>query len=245
VVIFLLSAKIVLTGILIANEDPIVVKIEVPIRNLPDSLDGFRIIQLSDMHIGVSVGKSRVKRAVEIVNELCTKKEEEKCQLVAFTGDVIDGEPYRLRKAIEPLKGLVQVPKLFVTGNHEHIHRNVEHAVELLSEMGIDSIINDNIRLPTDSKEQVVVVGLSDYSFRQPNAEQKAFEGTTKDDTILLAHQPNHLQIARRHDVNLMLSGHTHAGQFFPGTLGAWLFNAKYSGFYGGETNVYVSAGTC
>ena len=250
---FLLSAKIVLGGVLIASEDPIVVKVTVPIRQLPESLDGFRIIQLSDLHVGVSVGRSRVERVVKIVNELCNvnTNNNNKCDLVALTGDIIDGAPFQLIKAIEPLKQLtLTVPKIFVTGNHEHIHGNVDHAIELLSEMGIGSLVNDNIRLPKGKsrQKQLVVVGLNDFSVRQSRGqEQLAFKGSTpKQDTIiLLAHQPNHLKVARQHGADLMLSGHTHAGQFFPGTLGAWLFNSKYSGYYPSEqTAVYVSAGT-
>jgi len=248
---FLLSAKIVLGGLLIASEDPIVVHVTVPIRQLPESLDGFRIIQLSDLHVGVSVGRTRVERVVKIVNELCSQtKDNNKCDLVALTGDIIDGEPYQLIKGIEPLKKLVtDIPKLFVTGNHEHIHQNVDHSLEVLSEMGIDCIVNDNIRLPKGkSGQKLVIVGLTDFSVGKNRGwEQRAFEGTkpNQDTIILLAHQPNHLRVARQNGVDLMLSGHTHAGQFFPGTIGAWLFNSKYSGYYPSkETAVYVSAGT-
>ena len=73
-VTFLLSAKIVLGGVMIASEDPVVVNVTVPIRQLPESLDGFRIIQVSDLHVGVSVGRARVERAVKIVNDLCTSR---------------------------------------------------------------------------------------------------------------------------------------------------------------------------
>jgi predicted MPP superfamily phosphohydrolase len=236
---------------LIASEDPIVVHVTVPIRQLPESLDGFRIIQLSDLHVGVSVGRTRVERVVKIVNELCSQtKDNNKCDLVALTGDIIDGEPYQLIKGIEPLKKLVtDIPKLFVTGNHEHIHQNVDHSLEVLSEMGIDCIVNDNIRLPKGkSGQKLVIVGLTDFSVGKNRGwEQRAFEGTkpNQDTIILLAHQPNHLRVARQYGVDLMLSGHTHAGQFFPGTIGAWLFNSKYSGYYPSkETAVYVSAGT-
>ena len=99
--------------------------------------------------------------------------------------------------------------------------------------------------------EQLVVVGLDDYSSRKSSGKEQddAFDGTEpgKDTVILLAHQPNHLKVANQHGVDLMLSGHTHAGQFFPGTLGAWLLNAKYSGYYPSSEKgpeVYVSAGT-
>lgn len=252
--VFLLSAKIVLGGALIAKEDPIVVHITVPISHLPHSLENFRIIQLSDIHIGVTVGRTRVKKVVDIVNDLCSGSDD-KCDLIALTGDVIDGEPPGLMKAIEPLRSLCpneDVPKLFVPGNHEHIHFIVDHVVTVLSEVGIDSLVNDNIRLPMDeaADNQLVVVGLDDLSSRRYRGKEKqAFDGINvdnKDVTILLAHQPNHFKVAEKYGVDLMLSGHTHAGQFFPGTIGAWIFNSRFSGYYPsrGDTAVYVSAGT-
>ena len=94
------------------------------------------------------------------------------------------------------------------------------------------------------------MVGLDDLSSRQNRGkEQEAFDGIKpeSDTVILLAHQPNHLRVAETNGVDLMLSGHTHAGQFFPGTIGAWMFNSRYSGYYPshrGKTAVYVSAGT-
>jgi len=253
---FVASAKIVLGGALMAREDPIVVQVTVPMARLPESLDNFRIIHLSDMHIGVTVGRTRVKRIVEIVNDLCSSGNYyDKCDVVAITGDLIDGEPHGLKRAIEPLAELCRhenVPKVFVTGNHEHIHHNVDHVVTVLSEMGIESLINDSLRLPPDGirENQLVMIGLDDLSSKQfRGQESEAFDGidSETDTTILLAHQPNHLGVAERYGVDLMLSGHTHAGQFFPGTVGAWLFNSRFSGFYpsrAGRTAVYVSAGT-
>jgi len=252
--VFLLSAKIVLGGALIAKEDPIVVQITVPIsHHLPHSLENFRIIQLSDVHIGVTIGRTRVKKIVDVVNDLCSGSGD-KCDLIALTGDIVDGEPHGLMKAIEPLANLCHgdgVPKVFVPGNHEHIHFVADHVVAVLSEVGIDSLMNDNIRIPIDEARdnQLVVVGLDDLSSRRFRGKEKqAFHGidAEKDTTILLAHQPNHLKVAESYGVDLMLSGHTHAGQFFPGTVLAWLFNSRFSGYYPsrGKTAVYVSAGT-
>lgn len=252
--VFILSAKIVLGGVIIAGEDPIVVQITVPISHLPHSLENFRIIQLSDVHIGVTIGRTRVKKIVDIVNDLCSGSDDKECDLVALTGDVVDGEPHGLMKAIKPLENLCpddDVPKVFVPGNHEHIHFIADHVVTVLSEVGIDSLMNDNIRLPMGAAEdnQLVVVGLDDLSSRRYRGkENEAFDGidSEKDAIILLAHQPNHLKVAERYGVDLMLSGHTHAGQFFPGTVLAWLFNSRFSGYYPsrGKTAVYVSAGT-
>lgn len=253
-ILFLLTAKIVLGGVLIALENPVVNVMKVPIPQLP--MENFRIIQLSDLHIGVSVGKSRIEKTIQIANDLCNGEinndEDNKCDLIAITGDLIDGDPYHLMKALQPLQNLgnSRIPKIFVTGNHEHLHYNVERVIKVLSEMGIDSLMNDNTRLPKGKlrKEQLVVVGLDDLSSKESRGKaQKAFHDTIpgKDTIILLAHQPNHLKIAEMYGSDLMLSGHTHAGQMFPFTIGAWIWNAKFSGYYPSEkTSVYVSAGT-
>jgi hypothetical protein len=252
---FLVTAKIVLQGALIATEDPIVTLITVPIQNLPQSLENFRIIQLSDMHVGVSVGRTRMEKTIQLANNLCeTKKSDKKCDLLALTGDLIDGDPNHLMKAIEPLHRLgpsnYKVPKIFVTGNHEHLHYNVDKVIRVLKEMGIDSLMNDNIRLPKKKSrnDQLVLVGLDDLSSKESRGEeQKAFFNTMpgKDIIVLLAHQPNHLSQAELYGSDLMISGHTHAGQMMPFHIGAWIWNTKYSGYYPStKTAVYVSAGT-
>lgn len=253
----LVTTKVVLGGVLIAREDPIVNSITVPIPQLPASIEIFRIIQLTDMHIGVSVGRTRMERTIQIANDLCDpKKNEKECDLIALTGDFIDGDPYHLAKAIAPLRSLgsfsYNVPKMFVTGNHEHLHYNVHEVIQVLSEMGIDSLMNDNVRLPKGKsrENQLVVVGLDDLSSKEESRAdkaQKAFYHTEpgKDTIILLAHQPNYFGEAELHGADLMLSGHTHAGQMFPLNIVAWMFNSKYSGYYPSKkTAVYVSAGT-
>lgn len=200
----------------------------------------------------MTIGLTRVKKVVDIVNDLCSGNDD-KCEIIALTGDLIDAEPYSVMKAIEPLEDLCldeSVPKVFVPGNHEHLHFNVDHVVTVLSKIGIESLINDNICLPRDeaTENQLVVVGLDDLSSRRyQGKEQKAFHGidSAKVAIILLAHQPNHLKVAERYGVDLMLSGHTHVGQFFPGNIAAWLTNSRFSGYYPrGKTAVYVNAGT-
>ena len=185
-------------GALIAREDPIVVNVTIPIDNLPRSLDDFQIIQISDVHIGVTIGRTRVKRVVDIVNVMCSGSGEE-CGLIAITGDIIDGEPRGLKNAIEPLGELCPnkiVPKLFVPGNHEHIHFIVHHAVDVLSEMGIGHLINSNIRLPRDAptENQLTVVGLDDLSSRRNRGEeQEAFAGIKPEsDTVSYYLHINH-----------------------------------------------------
>ena len=90
----------------------------------------------------MTIGLTRVKKVVDIVNNLCSGNDD-KCEIIALTGDLIDAEPYSVMKAIEPLEDLCldeSVPKVFVPSNHEHLHFNVDHVVTVLSKIGIESL---------------------------------------------------------------------------------------------------------
>ena len=191
-VTFLLTAKIVLGGISIACENPIVNKVNISLSRLP--MQQFRIIQLSDLHVGISVGKSRVEKTVQIVNDLCDYNKYGKdnaCDLIVLTGDLIDGDPRHLIKGLKPLQklGSSKIPKIFVPGNHEHLHYNVDDVVKVLSEIGITSLVNDNTRLPKGKsrKNQLIVVGLDDISCRKSRGKtEEAFDDTIPGkDTII------------------------------------------------------------
>lgn len=248
-----LTAAITCGGITVAREDPVVNKITVPISHLPEAIDGFRIVHLSDLHIGVTVGRTRMQRTVHLANNVCRRGS---CDLFALTGDVVDADPDAVTLAMEPLRHLQEGPaKLYVTGNHEHIHGEIDKVLLKLQELGVQHLANNNVRLPKQNshQDQLVVAGVYDLDSPKmtpnfvPNV-QEALHGATpgEDAIVLLAHQPNHFHEARLYGVDLLLSGHTHAGQLLlPGTLLAWLYNTKFAGYYPSvHTAVYVSAGT-
>ena len=251
---FLWALVATVGGSLIAAQDPVVRQVTVPLPRLPAALEGFTIVQLSDLHIGISVGRTRMLRTVALANAACGRK----CGLFALTGDVVDADPAVATAAMAPLGNLEGAPeRLFVTGNHEHIHGNIEAVVEKLQSLGINHLGNAHVRLPRGRprEEQIVVAGVYDLSASRHTPHlspdiDKSLRGTAtqKDTVVMLAHQPNHFHQAETHGVDLVLSGHTHAGQLFPGTLGAWLLNTKFAGFYprapGKPTNIYVSPGT-
>lgn len=246
--VLILTSLLTLIGSKIALDDPVVNKVTVEIPHLSMENEGTRIIHISDLHIGITVGKTRCQKTVDLVNQVCNAS----CSVIALTGDIVDADPEEMEVAISPLRQLDSAPlKLFVTGNHEHIHGEVEGVVSALSKLGISHLANQHVRLGG----QLVFAGVYDKSAPKftphlnPNVKE-ALKGTIpgKDVVVLLAHQPNHFSIAQAHGVDLQLSGHTHAGQVFPFTMGAWLFNRKFAGYYprtrGTSTAVYVSAGT-
>lgn len=105
-----------LFGFYVARSTPKVVKISVPVKGLGAALDGFRIVQLTDIHIGDTLGKSFAQRVVDQVNAL-------KADMVAITGDAIDGSVVALRDEVAPFAQLSSTHGTFyVTGNHEYYH---------------------------------------------------------------------------------------------------------------------------
>ena len=242
-------------------EDPIINFVEVNVKHLPENAEGFRIVQLSDLHIGVSVGRSRMQRTITLANSVCG----DACGAFVLTGDVVDADPGAVSLAMRELNALSDKAeaKLFVTGNHEHIHGEIEKVVDELASMGIHHLENDS---PLRDGS-VVIAGVYDLTASRMTPHlspdmSRALRGAThavsdrfgtsdvdsSPAVVLLAHQPNHYKEAASFPfVDLVLSGHTHAGQFFPATLGAWLLNTKFAGFYPsghGKPAIYVSAGT-
>src|SRR5207248_2187580 len=104
----------ILLGFFQAVRGPKIYDISIPIRNLPKAFEGFKIVQISDLHIGPLIGKNYAERVVNKTNELSS-------DLVVLTGDIIDGSVAHLSEKVAPLANL-KAPHgtLFITGNHEY-----------------------------------------------------------------------------------------------------------------------------
>lgn len=101
-------------GLLEARGEHQIVTVEIPLAKLPRSLDGFTIVQLSDLHTGMTIDRDFVQRVVDHTNAL-------KPDLIALTGDLMDGTVENLRDDIAPLAQLSAKHGVFaVTGNHEY-----------------------------------------------------------------------------------------------------------------------------
>jgi predicted MPP superfamily phosphohydrolase len=218
-------------------------EVAVKLPRLPKSLDGFRIVQMSDLHIGDVLGKPFLEELVRRSNAL-------RPDLVAVTGDLVDGTVPHLAPAVGVLRGLKsREGTYFITGNHEYYSGDREWAAAL-SDMGIHVLRNRFITLG-DSGGQLDVVGVDDYGQRDaPHGRgydlNRALLGRDPErPAVLLAHQPRGVEEALGLGIGLQLSGHTHGGQMFPITL---LVDALYrypAGLYSvGEGHVYVSRGT-
>lgn len=218
-------------------------QVPVTLSRLPAALDGFTIAQLTDIHVGFTVSRGFVEGLVERTNAL-------RPDLIAITGDLVDGDVPTLAGAVAPL-GDLRAPHgvYFVTGNHEY-YSGVEPWVEALRRLGIRVLRNQHVRIG-HGQHSFDLAGIDDHDAARfgnghgPDLD-KALAGRDPDrELILLAHQPRQVRDAHEHGVGLQLSGHTHGGQIWP-----WHYLAlAQQGFLAGlhryrGTQLYVSRGT-
>jgi hypothetical protein len=187
-------------------------RVDLPVANLPPALDGLRIVQLSDIHIGDFMPASEVRRAVTMANELGA-------DLAVLTGDYVTGSQDPLRDCVAEL-GRLRAP-LGVwgcNGNHE-IYAAVEDRVEtLFHRQGMRLLRQDSVRLQWRGAN-FNLIGVDHQSdFARFGGRQIMLvdsEHLVRRDmpNILLSHNPNAFPRAAELGIEAVLSGHTHGGQ--------------------------------
>ena len=219
-------------------------EVSVQLKRLPKSLDGVRLVQLTDLHIGPLIDGAWLRRIVERVNKV-------KPDLVVITGDLIDGTVQELGAHVAPLAEL-QAPVYFVTGNHEY-YSGVEEWCALLEKMGVRVLRNARAAVTAGSAgESFDLAGVDDWASGSFPGEgpdlQKALAGRDESRAlVLLAHQPAAADEAAAAGVDLQLSGHTHGGQIWPFTYLVYLQQPYTQGLFRHKDTalqVYVSPGT-
>jgi len=217
---------------------PDVRAVEVRIENLPAELEGFSLVQLSDIHIGPLLKSRWLSEVVERTNVLSP-------DIVVITGDFIDGLPEELCAEVQPLENLRAKFGVFgVDGNHENYY-NAPGWRHVFASLGITMLGNEHRVLPGG----LVLGGVTDRSslrFGRPApSPDQAFAGAPASPRILLSHQP-YLEGVLPASVDLQLSGHTHGGSlFFLGPLIAHYNGGYVRGLYHSENGqLYVSSGT-
>ncbi|MBK9441000.1 MAG: metallophosphoesterase [Comamonadaceae bacterium] len=217
-----LGLLVTLWGFSNARRTAAVVRVDVPIANLPAALQGFRMVQISDIHLGPTIKGAYLKRIVERVNSLSA-------DLVAITGDLVDGSVAELRKDVSPLTTLTSTHgTFFVTGNHEY-YSGAHEWIDTLRGLGIHVLMNEHVVIHhhMDSQDpepaMMVVAGVADFSAHHFDESHRsdparAMVGAPDDAMfrLLLAHQPRSASAALKAGFDLQLSGHTHGGQFWP-----------------------------
>lgn len=252
----LLATLISLIGFFNARRTAGVVRVDVPIRDLPAGLDGFTIAQLSDIHVGPTIRRGYIQRIVDAVNALGA-------DMIAITGDLVDGTVAELRDHVAPLAGLRARHGTFVvTGNHEY-YAGAHAWIDELRRLGLRVLLNEHVVLQTrnvrgaQTDEEVldsvlVVAGVTDYTAAHFDAAHASDPQRALHDApplvrtrLLLAHQPRSAPAAAEAGYQLQLSGHTHGGQFFPWNLFVPLQQPFTAGLHKlHEMWVYTSRGT-
>jgi predicted MPP superfamily phosphohydrolase len=234
---------IAVEGFVSAARPPAVERVRVPIDDLPEALEGFRIAQISDTHLGPTLGRDFLADVVRRVNDL-------EPDVIAFTGDLADGYTVHMRPVVEPLRDLrARHGAYFVTGNHEYYWSH-EDWIGLVRELGLNVLTNEH-RVVSVKGAKLAVGGVPDareserFEERASDPEQ-AFAGADDVDVkVLLAHRPKSLYGAQRAGAHLQLCGHTHGGQIFPANLLVYLAHPVVAGLKRfGDTWVYVNRGT-
>ncbi len=216
-------------------------RVTVPLRRLPEALSGFRIVQLSDLHIGPTLGGAWLAEIVARVNA-------QEPDLVVITGDLVDGSVEALGREVAPLADLrAKHGVFFVTGNHEY-YSGADAWIEELARLGVRTLRNERVAVG-EGDAVFDLAGVDDWSAhgRGHGADlAKALRGRDPArELVLLAHQPKQVIEAARHGVGLQLSGHTHGGQIFPWGFFVRLDQPYVAGLAQHEgTHIYVSRGT-
>ena len=226
--------------------DPQIHEVPVKLARLPRQLSGLSIAQITDLHIGRTIGEEEVRRVVAATNAL-------RPDVIALTGDFVDGGVGMLSAAVAPLAALsARYGVFFVTGNHEY-YSGASAWVEHFRKLGIRVLRNERVAIG-DRGASIDLAGIDDWRSagmvpgHGPDL-AAAVAGRDPDRSlVLLAHQPRGVEAAAQAGVELQVSGHTHGGQIFPFTLATALVFPYLHGLYrvaeGNGSQIFVSRGT-
>lgn len=236
------SAGLSALGLRAALAGPRTREVRVSIPGLPPALEGLRIVQISDLHVGPTIRRSRVEAVV--ASALVAGPD-----LIAVTGDLADGTPESLAAHTAPLAGLsAPLGVYYVTGNHEY-YWGAQAWLRRVSELGMTPLIDEN-RVVSFRGEKILIGGVPDRSapaFVPAHRSDPRLAAATSENValkILLAHRPDSGEQAAAAGFDLQLSGHTHGGQFFPWSLLIGLFHRHARGLHRlGRMSLYVSTG--
>ena len=248
----LLALAVTAWGLLNARRTAAVVRVDVPVAGLAPALHGFTLAQISDIHIGPTIRRDYLQRIVQRVNALGA-------DVVAVTGDLVDGSVSELAHHVEALAGLQsRHGTFFVTGNHEY-YSGVHAWVDELRRIGLTVLLNEHVVLLAQQTDHqptpLVLAGVTDFSAGHFDAAHRsdpaaALHGAPPGALrVLLAHQPRSATAAANAGFDLQLSGHTHGGQFWPWNLfvplqqpftaglnrlnSLWVYTSRGTGYWG------------
>ncbi|OYD96266.1 metallophosphatase [Nostoc sp. 'Peltigera membranacea cyanobiont' 210A] len=192
----------------------------VNIAGLPASLQGKKLVQLSDFHYdGLRLSAEMLEKAIAVTNEA-------KPDLILLTGDYVTDDPTPIHQLVLRLKHLQSRSGIYaILGNHDIYKQAKAEVTEALTSIGIHVLWNE-IAYPLG--KELPLVGLADYWSREFHPAPVMNQLNPDTPCIVLSHNPDTAEILQRWRVDLQLSGHTHGGQIvIPGIGPAALFYEK------------------
>ncbi len=237
------TAATIVIGLVQTFTGPVIKKVTIPLKGLPQAFDGFRIVQITDLHVGPTIGRSYTEKVVGMANSLSP-------DLLALTGDFIDGSVAQLLPGVEPLANL-RAPYgiYYVPGNHEY-YWGVDEWVAEFKKLGARPLMNQH-EVVKRGADEIIIAGVTDYStlhmtqHDRMSPEKSLIGAPAGLVRILLAHQSASYDLASKAGFDLQLSGHTHGGQYFPFSLMIGWFQRYHGGLdRHGDMQIYTSHGT-
>ncbi len=201
-----------------------------------DKIDAaMRIVGISDLHLGHTIKKKELSKWIEMINV-------EKPDIVLIAGDLIDNDiralhHYSLDEDLQRLNAPLGV--YASTGNHEYIS-GIKNSVAFFEKSGI-TLLRDSVA----EINGLSIIGRDDYTHRHRKSLQHLAQNIDRETfSILLDHQPRHLDEAVENGIDFQFSGHTHRGQIFPfSLLVEKMFELSHGYLKKGDTHFYVSTG--
>lgn len=238
--VLLLTILSLIIGFVNASTGPRIKRVAVNVPDLPDDLNGFKIAQISDLHVGATIRRPYVEKVVRKVNAL-------EADMVALTGDIGDGVVQHYRNDISPIAKIKsRHGSFYVPGNHEY-YWNVNEWLSVMNNLGIINLVNRG-KVLRHKNASILIGGVPDPVGQiAPDllGIQDSNSGENADYKVLLSHRPGIAHEAFKHGFNLQLSGHTHGGQFFPWTIVVKFVHKFSKGLHRIEDMwIYVNPGT-
>ena len=246
---FAAAAAVLLAWTLWSNSAPEVTEYSVTAASLPEEFDGFRIVQISDLH------------NADFYEEVAALTAGAEPDIIVFTGDLVDANHTDIDAALSMVAMAVEIaPCYYVTGNHESWIPQYAEMETALIESGVRVLHNEKIYLER-GQARIALIGLDDPVFMNDGWEveddasviRAQLEPLAADENgfmLLLAHRPELFGVYAETGVDLALSGHVHGGQFRLPVLGGvygpdqGLFPEYDAGLFSeGDTNMIVSRG--
>lgn len=204
-----------------------IVEVEIELKNLDPIFNGYKIINLSDIHLGQWMNPTYLYGVVKYVNLL-------EADLITLTGDyvsyIIDKYELTLEKAFKQLKA--KDKKVAVLGNHDH-WLGANKIRRILKNANIVDLSNDVFTIKKENRSSLNIAGVDSYMLGKDNINKVLEKLPNEGPSILLVHEPDFADISSKTNrFDLQISGHSHGGQFIIPGLNTTIFRGPYSTSY-------------